>query len=1124
MRILELYLPAFGPFEDVGLVLSGGDRGVHVVYGPNEAGKSSTLRALRALLYGVPQQTPDSFRHDYSRLRVGAKLRDEEGRELALLRRKGKKDTVLDLDGRPMADAHLERLLGGVPEDIFASIFALDHEALVRGGAEILEGGGRLGESLFAAALGGAGLRQVLGSLASEMDALFRPLGKKQEVNRALADLAGAKRTLKEKSLSYRDWKQHREALDRAREEAARVDDEIARIRREVTRLERLHRALPLGRRLESLGRKGVPRQERGPQRTQRSERVAALPGEAAAGGPPTSTALLDQGDVIQDFRERLGAYNKARRDLGPLRHEMAELRAEAQGILADLRPGLDVADADSLRLDEERESAVRELAELYGTLLGEENSRREEVARLECDLGLLESRRQSLSEPPDATPLIEVMRHVPQDLEDELVSARAELEAREEEARAGLEKLPFFRGGIEELEALRVPTGETVDRYEEELTELGGRRKEHEKALRDSETEIAELELQLDVMKREGTVPSEEDLAGLRARRDAGWKRVREAWGGESTDATLLDDYEESAVRADELADRLRREAGRVARGAELSARLDRSREKSTRSRSELERLELRRAERFAAWTAEWAELAGSGTDAGGVGGTAEPLSSGAALSGATASAAAGQDVPSPREMRAWLRAHDGLVESARALRGLRSRVGQLVERVRRHREELRRELGPLERVGESRDGETGGLGTILARGRVRVEALEKERKSFDKLETERRALGDQLVRERKKLDALEVRSADVRREWCSCMEAFSLPGDATPSRVHGVLGKLRRLFSRVDAVSQRRSRIEQMESDGAQFRQDIAGFVKRVSPGLDGVPPEEAVGELHSRWSVAKEAAAERGQLEDRLREEAAGQPLEEFLRLLEDVDEEALEADLVQLRRERSELEEELKRWNQQIGRETTELERMRGEAEAADARGDVESSLARIRDGAERYARLKLAALLLEREVERYRRENQEPVVRRASELFRHLTGESFEELRTALDERDRPLLEGVRPGGERVRVEGMSDGTRDQLFLALRLASLERHIEAHPPMPLVVDDLLINFDDERALATLEVLAELSRRTQVIFFTHHRHLVDLARRVVPRGVLQVPSYVPLADLLDSGESSQ
>jgi uncharacterized protein YhaN len=72
---------------------------------------------------------------------------------------------------------------------------------------------------------------------------------------------------------------------------------------------------------------------------------------------------------------------------------------------------------------------------------------------------------------------------------------------------------------------------------------------------------------------------------------------------------------------------------------------------------------------------------------------------------------------------------------------------------------------------------------------------------------------------------------------------------------------------------------------------------------------------------------------------------------------------------------------------------------------------------------------------------------------------------------------------------------MSSGTRDQLYLALRLATLERFIDNAEPMPLVVDDILINFDDQRARATLGVLAELANKTQVLLFTHHGRVREM-----------------------------
>ena len=88
---------------------------------------------------------------------------------------------------------------------------------------------------------------------------------------------------------------------------------------------------------------------------------------------------------------------------------------------------------------------------------------------------------------------------------------------------------------------------------------------------------------------------------------------------------------------------------------------------------------------------------------------------------------------------------------------------------------------------------------------------------------------------------------------------------------------------------------------------------------------------------------------------------------------------------------------------------------------------------------------------------------------------------------------------------RVSVVGLSDGTRDQLFLALRLAGIERHLQDREPVPLIIDDILVNFDDARARSTLQCLAELATKTQVLLFTHHQHVVDLAKAVNPATIV-------------------
>ncbi len=196
-------------------------------------------------------------------------------------------------------------------------------------------------------------------------------------------------------------------------------------------------------------------------------------------------------------------------------------------------------------------------------------------------------------------------------------------------------------------------------------------------------------------------------------------------------------------------------------------------------------------------------------------------------------------------------------------------------------------------------------------------------------------------------------------------------------------------------------------------------------------------------------------------------------------------------------------------------------MDGGPAAADAQQAVEERVARLALDVERYARLRLASAVLREAVERYRKEHQGPVLDRAGALFASLTANSFAGLRADVDDKGQPVLLGIRADGSTLlKVEGMSEGTADQLYLALRLASLQTYLDDHEPMPLVVDDILVNFDNARALAALKALAELSAQTQVLFFTHHEHLVNLARSALGEDVLFVHrlDYPPVSVIVN------
>lgn len=181
----------------------------------------------------------------------------------------------------------------------------------------------------------------------------------------------------------------------------------------------------------------------------------------------------------------------------------------------------------------------------------------------------------------------------------------------------------------------------------------------------------------------------------------------------------------------------------------------------------------------------------------------------------------------------------------------------------------------------------------------------------------------------------------------------------------------------------------------------------------------------------------------------------------------------------------------------------LAAIQGGADAAVAEAQRQEALAQMGEAAQRYVKVSSAARLLRWAIERYRERQQGPLLQRAGQLFCQLTLGGFERLVTDLDSTP-PRLLALRNTGKSVPIEGLSEGTRDQLFLALRLAALELHLASATPLPFIADDLFVNFHDARSRAGLAALGELAQRTQVIFLTHHTHLVEVARQSVGAGI--------------------
>jgi uncharacterized protein YhaN len=221
-------------------------------------------------------------------------------------------------------------------------------------------------------------------------------------------------------------------------------------------------------------------------------------------------------------------------------------------------------------------------------------------------------------------------------------------------------------------------------------------------------------------------------------------------------------------------------------------------------------------------------------------------------------------------------------------------------------------------------------------------------------------------------------------------------------------------------------------------------------------------------------------------------------------DDVPGDRIAADLVGLEADRADTEILIDQLMSELAKLRAEFETLLGQNQAAGLAQEAAAVQAEIEEGVEAYVDLTVQETLLRAAIDVYRDRNQGPILRRARDLFVQLTGGAYTGLRADIEGGETVLIveDAVRGSLE---IEALSDGTADAVYLALRLAAVQEHNATHEPLPFIADDLLLNLDNNRAKAALRTLGTLAASGQVLLFTHHAHMVDLARSAVPAGVL-------------------
>ncbi|MCK4378914.1 MAG: hypothetical protein KAW01_06195, partial [Deltaproteobacteria bacterium] len=453
---------------------------------------------------------------------------------------------------------------------------------------------------------------------------------------------------------------------------------------------------------------------------------------------------ILDQAETIEDLHLRLGEYRKGRQDRGELDGMRIACRKDAEAFIEEIRPGLTLKDAESLRPVLSRRRTIQDLSSRYEVLHQQATQSRKQKEEAEKELEEIAGALSKQPAPRAGDGLAKAIRLARRvgDIDVQIEELSRGIEAGKKNCHAELKRLGLWAGDPELLPELTLPLLETVRRFEIDYAECDSERRQLKNDRQKTEKELKAARDENREVAYGGEVPLEEDLEISRKKRQDGWKLLRRQWiDGDDVSAEaaeyapgqdLPDAYEQQVEKSDLIADRLRREAERVSRAAVLRARIESLEETMQGIIFKEKEAATRQNDLASRWRAEWEPI------------RIKPLS--------------------PKEMLGWLSDMDRLRLQVTELFAKERLLSDKNQARQQHRQALAAELKGL---GESGEFPGRGLEPLLLVAESILENIGRRKAEREKLSDQRTRAKTALNKALREQQEAETAKIEWQQKW---------------------------------------------------------------------------------------------------------------------------------------------------------------------------------------------------------------------------------------------------------------------------------------------------------------------------------------------------------------------
>lgn len=1113
---------------------------LQIVFGRNEAGKSTLLQAVRELLFGFQHAKSNPFAPDSTKkkMKATAQLTMSDGSDLQIVRRQGNKNTLTGTyQDNEIDEERWKQLISGADQRLYEHVFGFSLKELATGEESLKEA--NLDEALFGGGLGRLhDYKELLKSIDEETESLFKSRGQKQKINAILADIKSLKSELKQSSLRPAEYEEWLTEARRCEEELSRLSATLNKVYRKQQHLDRLRKAHPLWierqAKQQQLAKLEAPSsfpadalQELSQTRQQAAKLSSEVEGltlglkqlDQEIASIQFNTQIIESGEAIKSLLFGIKEVQGYRRDIPPRTQDRQRDIDEAHAILRRIDPKLQLEQIARFELTLTQRNKIQQLTKTFQKLTTEIQSHTPEVERLDREIQEIETTLAEL--PQHAAELVERLQTSLDPLRQSL-ARRSELTAHMRKLNADISQrrlaVDAIAGRDLDLSApLPLPMEPTIHRYESELQLLAEQIRAAEASVRETNDELANKNDELRRLEQGVSLVSEEELHAARHERDETWQTLRAHLLGEADTSasqpnpSQAEAFDKQLVHTDQLADERYRHAQMLADQQSMLSTIRSLEERLAAREKHLAQLTTSRQETWQAWCDEW-----------------KPIE---------------LTPKSPQEMLPWRATYLALVETQSEV----SQIGQEIADLDRRIETTTALLHEHDLV--SSDMAPDQVGLWLESFLKRVQADQQKRDQWE----HRR----QLNRESRKTafsqnEKRQQQLAAIQTEASEILSVFETIGDVDLETAADLIQAVEKVQAKLASAEGLQQRIADMQQGLKQFAEQVETVVAATGESLEDMPPENAAQRLGALLSEAENQRGLRKELEIKrqvrseslertqkeltevearlsnwrsqidaksdeqlevvsqiVREKQAlerelaeldtqlalvreSEPAETFQQALAALDVDGLKQELMSATSEHAEAKQLQEQVHRQLGEFDLRLRDVHQTSHAVLAQGKIESLQADLSDCLDRLGPLLIAKEMLDRAMQAFREENSGQLLTIISQLIEQMTEGRYTKVEHDPDHEGGLILSG--PNDLHRTPSQLSTGTREQLYLAIRLAYIRHYCQGAQPLPVLMDDILVNFDDARQIATLKVLMDFDPQIQIIMLTCHQPLVD------------------------------